>query len=389
MRIVATNRGRGGIVFRHLLVGLLWLVSAFFRAEAASAVALPQRLPSSTAPAKGTYSGLFYEPSRVALGHSGFVTLTVTERGYFSGSLLLGKDRYSGRGQFAPGTPLTTSLWRHGGKLLVVTLQPNPIPQAEGLVGSISTPNWTAELLADRAIFDARTNPAPFAGTYTLAISRAASSPTAPGGESCAVLRVDTGGKVTLTGTLADGTAVAQRAPLSKTGDWPLFASLYAGRGSVLSWLSFSNQPAADVQGTLSWIQPPTQRSKPFPAALDSSVRQVYGSRYLPPVRTNEALHLTNALICFAGSASLSEPFTQAVRLACSPGQGSAVATSRKLTFALRLSTGEFTGTVALPGAAARVPFKGVVLQKQNRGAGFFLHDGQSGLVSLGMGQEE
>ncbi len=54
---------------------------------------------------------------------------------------------------------------------------------------------------------------------------------------------------------LADNSRISQTVSLSKNGHWPLYASLYAGKGSVLSWLAFENRTNDDINGLLSWIK--------------------------------------------------------------------------------------------------------------------------------------
>jgi hypothetical protein len=376
--VVATNRRRRGLSLSVFLLLLPLLLPTPAHCQSLDPPLTP-----------GTYSGLFYESNLVAQGHSGFITLTVTPVRHFTGSLLVGNERFTGQGQFAAAHPLTTSLWRHGSKILVVTLQPNPAPGADGLVGSVSSGLWTAEVCADRAVFNAKTNSAPSAGTYTLVIPGfQEGSAVPPIGDSCGALKVDAAGNVTFTGTLADGTVLVHKAPLSHRGEWPFYVSLYGGKGSVLSWLTFTNQPTDDVHGTLSWIRPPVPRHKPFPGTSAPDTFQAFGSRYTPPVGTNLMLQLTHGAMVFSGPTPSGAPFTNAISLGFRNQVANANTGNGKLRLALKLPTGAFNGMVTLPGSSARVAFKGVVLQKQNAGAGFFLHNGQSGRVCLGGRQE-
>ncbi len=52
-----------------------------------------------------------------------------------------------------------------------------------------------------------------------------------------------------------------------------------------------------------------------------------------------------------------------------------------KLTFTLTASQGLFSGSVVNPATAKPIAFKGVILQKQSIGSGFFLGTNQSGQV--------
>jgi hypothetical protein len=61
---------------------------------------------------------------------------------------------------------------------------------------------------------------------------------------------VNGAGQVTFSGSLADGGVLSQSVSVSRDGRWPLYASLYTGKGSVWGWLAFdANQPTAGVGG--------------------------------------------------------------------------------------------------------------------------------------------
>jgi hypothetical protein len=60
------------------------------------------------------------------------------------------------------------------------------------------------------------------------------------------------------------------------------------------------------------------------------------------------------------------------------------VTSSNKTSLAITLSTGLFRGNAPSLAVGKTIPFRGVLLQKQNRGAGFFLGTNQSGKVYFG-----
>jgi hypothetical protein len=57
---------------------------------------------------------------------------------------------------------------------------------------------------------------------------------------------------------------------------------------------------------------------------------------------------------------------------------------SNTLTMKLTLPTGRFQGSAQNPASGKTFPFSGVVLQKQNGGAGYFLGTNQGGAVLFG-----
>jgi hypothetical protein len=54
-----------------------------------------------------------------------------------------------------------------------------------------------------------------------------------------------------------------------------------------------------------------------------------------------------------------------------------------RLVMSLNRASGLMSGSVTPPGATRAIPFKGAVLQKQNRGTGYFLGTNASGRVSI------
>jgi hypothetical protein len=79
--------------------------------------------------------------------------------------------------------------------------------------------------------------------------------PSVPAGDGFGVVSVGTSGKIKFKGTLADGTKVSQSTSLSKDGLWPMYVSLYSGKGSLVSWQAFANQINSDLNGMLNWIK--------------------------------------------------------------------------------------------------------------------------------------
>lgn len=335
-------------------------------------------------PPKGAYNGLFSEAAGVAHERSGFFTLTLAAHGRYTGTLVAGGQRYAGKGQFDSLNPASTAVWRHGTTALTVTIEPSLGTGVEGLVGTISNGTWIADLSADRAVFNARKNPASdYVGTYTLLIP-ASGSPALPQGDGFGTLKVDSGGRITLAGSLADGTALSQRVPVSKQGRWPLYASLYGGKGSLLGWMTFFPlQSTDDLDGRLTWTRPQTPRTGAYAAGFVIPDIPAVGSVYLPPRGGNKVLNLTAANVVFSG-ASLPTPLTNGVTLGANNKVAVASPNTNKLTLLLRLPAGSLSGSMSLPRVKKPILYKGVLVQSQNAGFGYFLEEGKSGLVSFG-----
>ena len=113
------------------------------------------------------------------------------------------------------------------------------------LTGSVSniTDGWTASLSAIRAAFGP-TMPATNYEGLSAGHQWRDQPRGGPPGYSYATARIALGGGVTLSGTMADGAAfTATGAAISQSGDWPLYGSLFSGKGSVLAWVSSPSTP--------------------------------------------------------------------------------------------------------------------------------------------------
>jgi hypothetical protein len=328
---------------------------------------------------KGTFNGLFYEPDAVRQESSGFITVALTDRGSFSGKLLLAGKSLPFRGTLNLDCSATVIIPRPQTNGLTMQVNFGAGRMPEGISGQISDGAWLAELQGDRAVYHSRTNPAPFAGAYTVAIPGSTGDPFSPAGDGIGTLKIDGGGLGTFTGVLADGTKVAQRVPLSKAGNWPLYGSLYTGKGSLLSWMTITNRLGDDLTGIVSWIKPGIQTAKYYPVGFTNEVLAT-GSSYAPPVPGHRALDLTAANIVFSRG-NLRDDFVNQVALDAN-NKFSNLSTN-KLTLALAPTTGLLTGTVIDPSTGQLLKFSSVLLQKQVMGRGFLLGTNRSSQVVL------
>jgi hypothetical protein len=339
-------------------------------------------IPNPFIAVKGTYSGLFGQTNR-AQDSSGFFTLTVTTNGAYSGSLKPGSSSYSLSGQFDVAGRASQMVSRQGSNAwgLGMTLD-FAAQQLHGWVSNGVGGGWVADLLADRAVFDARANPATqYVGKYTLRIpGNTNEDGTVWFGDGYLTLGMDAGGKMTYSGSLADGTSVGPGSvPVSGEGYSPLYVPLYSGKGSVWSWLTFdANQPATGMGGWLSWIRP-AQAGAYYPAGLTNQV-MVEGARYTPPASTtNRVIELTNGVVIFEGG-NLVVPLTNAVMLTPT-NKVIDLSLTNRLSLSLTVSNGTFAGSVREPGLTRSNSFKGVLLQNENSGYGYFLETNRSGRV--------
>ena len=160
-----------------------------------------------------------------------------------------------------------------------------------------------------------------------------------------------------------------------------MYVALYGGQGSLWSWLAFdTNQPSQGLEGPLSWIKLPKAGAY-YAAGLTNEVMAV-GARYSAPTnRTTRVVEMTNGVVNFEGG-NLSVPLTNALMLTMSNTVVD-LSRSNKLSLALTVSNGVFSGSLTEPGANKPVSFKGTVLQDESAGYGYFLETNRSGRVLL------
>jgi hypothetical protein len=336
--------------------------------------------PSPFILAQGSYNGLFQESDQVRQYSAGFLTASVTARGTYSGLLQIGATRYGFSGKLDLQCQATNVILRLRTNALTLELQIGKGDQADRIFGRVTDGVWVSTLSGDRAVFNSRTNPAPYAGNYTIRIPGQDNDPSVPMGDSFGTVRVDASGRVSFAAALADGTRVSQSVPLSKHGFWPLYVSLYSGKGSLMNWPAFTNRTTDDLNGTLSWIKLADVSARYYPGGF-TNPSQVVGSFYTPPIgATNHVLNLTNAEVSFSGG-NLIADFTNSVTLELY-GRVSNLSSNR-FTISFSPNTGTFRGGAMDPSTGRSLSYSGAVLQKLNAGYGFLLGTNQSSRVIL------
>ena len=338
-------------------------------------------IPNPFLPIQGKYNGLFCEADAVRQSSAGFVTMTVTANGDYSGRLQLGATYYPFSGKLSLQGRATNTLPRLGSNALILELQVGMGGQADQLFGRVSDGTWISTIAGDRYVYNAITNSPPWVGHYTTIIpGNYIYDPTLPMGDGYGSVVVDAGGTIHFTATLADGVRITQNIPVSKNGQWPLYVSLYSGKGSIMAWLAFTNQSTTDLAGQLSWIKPAQLSAIYYPTGF-TNVTTVLGSTYVRPVSaTNCVLNLTNASIAFLGG-NLAADFTNSVVLASNNKVTNL--SSNQLLLSFTLSTGIFNGKAKDVSNGVMWPFHGAVLQKMNLAQGAIFGTNQTGRVLL------
>jgi hypothetical protein len=341
-------------------------------------------IPNPFIPASGTYRGLFTEADRQQ-AYSGLFSLTLSQRGSYSGYAQIGARRYSLAGQFDAAGTASQVVTALGRSPLTVTLRLDLAGGGYRLTGSLGDAQRVAGLVANRIVFNSQTNPAAqYASKYTLIIPGSdVDDGTFPVGDGYARLTVDAGGNAAVAGALGEGTVMSQSVPISKDGEVPFYVSLYSGSGSILGWLMMGEaKPAADVYGQLSWIKPAQAAAKYYPGGFTNDDIMAVGSRYAPPAATNRVIDLTNGVVILEGG-NLTGPLTNTVMLTSS-NKVVDLSLSNKLSLTLTVSNGVFSGKVTPAGTTRTLSIQGALLQNLDAGYGYFLGTNRSGRVYFG-----
>ncbi len=325
----------------------------------------------------GVYNGLFSENlTNVQHQSSGLVTFKTTGKGLFTGKLFIGKG-YPFHGRFnSTGTANNISVRRGKDTSLSLNLQLDMVNGTDQVQGVVSSSSWTASFVGDRA---RAIESFAQAGVYTMVIPGDTNATVGPKGNSFGTVKVGRNGDIRLKGTLADGTEINQNVNLSKNGQWPLYVPLYHGKGSILSWVTFTNRETSSFEGNLNWIKTPVPGRNYQGGFTNHST--VLGSSYLVPTNGVRVLDLTNGVVTLS-SDNLSSAITNDVTLT-DANLITVTSGTNLLKLNVSLPTGLVTGTFVHPETKATSPIKGVVLQQQNTAMGFFISDKQSGSMVL------
>jgi hypothetical protein len=293
--------------------------------------------------------------------------------------LQMSAAKLSFAGTFDPFGAASNNIPRKGGAPLKLLMHMETSDNSR-ITGTVGDGTWLAVLDAERAVFNAKTNPAPFAGKYTLVFPGTGNpaDTTQPQGDGYGAVTVTTAGQVTLSGKLADGTTLSQTATASQDWLWPFYKSLYSGQGQILGWLVFSNS-SPNLGGTFNWIKPPST-TKFYPAGFIVQTTAT-GSAYKAPASGIPLLNFTSGNAIFLGGNYFGSFTNTATNM---PNNKLTYKGTNGFSLALKTSQGLFTGSLKNPATGKTVSFSGAILQTQQVASGFLLGTNQSGKVSFG-----
>jgi hypothetical protein len=326
----------------------------------------------------GTYYGLFSDTSNpTSMESSGYATITESKKGKFSGKLQAGTRRYAFHGQFAADGSAQVHVSRGFFKGLDMSLQFDNSTGADQITGIVTDGDWQAEIVLNRNAFDGRNNTPAQQGKYTLIIPGNPGATDNPGGDSYATVSVDKAGKIKLAGSLADGTKFTQSTVMSQNGDWPLYVGLYSGQGSLMSYAKFNGDGNAP-NGTVNWIKLQTYKTRYYKSGFTVGATMV-SSTYIKPGAGSPALSMNDGQVVLAGG-DLSDTSVNPIEVV---GSRAVSTGDNRLILVFATAAGTFSGRVMDANSGLSLPFRGVVLQAQNRASGYFTGPTETGEVTV------
>lgn len=322
-----------------------------------------------------------------AAGNVGPISLKMLPNGSFTGKLTLAGVPHSFGGSFAANgsSPAIVITRKPPLANLTLTLSLDVLTGMRQVSGNLTDGGFLSNVVLGRAGYDTKTvlMPAGLAGKYTAVFLPEDTNPIHPQGIGYATLSITASAGLTAAGKLADGSTFTHSSTLLQDATWLFFVPLYKNAGHISGPVQFQTIPGdSDFGSYLTWFKPATT-GLVYPAAFTTHPSMV-GSRYLAPAASVRALDLDalalNALFSAEGGGlvtPLSIPLTlDAKNLFVVP-----LPNAPKLKLTLTSTTGLFTGSF-VDGTATR-QVGGVLVQKQNVGAGFFMGATQSGPVEI------
>jgi len=325
-----------------------------------------------------TYTGLLIQTNSPTHASSGFIQIVENTNGSYAANLILAGKKIAFKGSFDVTGAATSSV--SGLDVTLLTDRDNG-----RITGTVVGSNFISELIAELPDVSSK-----WRGAYTLALSPAdATATNVPQGYGYATLTVDRTGSGSLNCVLNDGTKLHTTAPLSISGQWPLYVPLYKHAkvfdGACIGWVSFATN--AELTAVVDWFAPVSMGYPAFTTTLTLD-----GSQYTTGVSWPGAWDVTVSggglasnlvkavTINAAGKVTVTNPGGDALKLN--------LATTRALGQLINPATKQltpvFTGSFKPTANGTAIPFTGLLLQRQKTGVGLFqMPTGQTGGVTL------
>ncbi len=336
-------------------------------------------IPNPFAAGVGAYSGLFTSTD----GTRGALSVSLNRNGGFTARLRIGSEKVALKGRFDAAGAAQVSATSKSGATYTLALHYTNDAGEIALSGTISSAGWSADVTLD-ALSKPSPTQHPNAGRYTLVIAPS-EGPDMPAGDSIAIVGVSKTGTASVAGALADGTPFTARGRLTDNGTLQVFVPVYRREGLVTGTLNFRTQAVSDIDGTLSWSRPAQPEAATFPAGFAIEVAAV-GSRYTAPANNQPIVPVSsgvNNTSLGLSDGGLAAPVVQPTTLTPSNMLTISAPTVSGLTAMINTRRGDFSGKFVHPQTGTVTTIRGVILQKQGAGFGFFAGGSDAGYATF------
>jgi uncharacterized repeat protein (TIGR03803 family) len=327
----------------------------------------------------GSYNGLVMVTNAPAQASSGLISLVLGKTGSFTADLTMNGVRSAFKGQFDSSGNSTNPVTPKNSNPLTVILEATAVSNAtDEIVGTVSNGTFTAQLVADLAVFSA-VNTSPWVGNFTFVLAPADSSDTTvPQGYGYGTLTVTSLGSGSLEGVLGDGTKISGKFPVSGYGTWPLYDSLYKNNGACIGWVTFNEDNT--LSGTVYWFKEAGAAGPLYPNEF-STTNSLTGDLYISPADGGPSVAATGQLTL--GGGNLTNNIVISVSIATNGAGTASSVGSNDLKLKVAPATGALSGSFLDPTIGKAVKFQGLLLQNSGAASGYFLGAGESGFVTF------
>jgi len=321
----------------------------------------------------GNYSGLV-RATTFDTTTSGFLKITLTQNGTFTGKLTFNGVILPVKGEFTGDGSYKGTVLRKNTSPLVLDLTLDVVANAtDRITGTIGNDEFTCAVVADRAVYHAKLNPAPAAlvKSYTMIIPPDSES-LHPRGYGFATVKIANTGVVKLVGMMPDGNKLSLSASITKANTWPLFQVMYKGKGVVIGEITHADETESDLNGVINWKKLPLITDRYYSSGFTVEGIAPYGSIYMDRGKNMRAIASLDAANGAADAILLSGNLTsQLTKSVVFNTKNVAVIPDFKLS--INAKTGVIKGSFKHPSTSKITVINGAVSQKSNEGFGVFL----------------
>ena len=331
--------------------------------------------------ARGNYAGLFFDTNNLTATNAGFFSAAVTPTASFTAKILVGGSTVSFSGQFSSNGVFSSTFVSKGFNTPFTVQLQLDLSGAGTITGTIANSGWSVPLLANQDIYSTANPPSQQFQRFALVIpGDDEDSSNQPGGNSFGTVILDGVGGVSIIGSLADGSPVAQQTFISKDGSWPFYISSAGGQGVTLGWLTFSPGQRGTLSGQVYWERLPQANASLYPAGFNFTNGITVAGSFFDYFFNVPTLIVPNGGQLVLQQAAISPALTNYFTLTVQ-GAKDIVTSTNQMKLNITFLTGAFKGTVVNPANNLSIPISGVILTNQNAGFGYFINSNQSGSV--------